>query len=89
MQEIREGEKARMIYFGFEQFIAIHWRGADGRKEKEVKGYVLGVLHLTKLLDIQVGLSDQHLVCINESGAQGRGQSCPYNFESHHERDSA
>lgn len=56
-------------------------------REKEVKGYVLDRLHLTRLLDVQEELSARHLEHINESGAQGGGQSCAYKFGCHHQRD--
>lgn len=49
-----------------------HLRWEDWKREKEVKAYILDVLHLT---EIQVELLDRYLLCINESGAEGRGQS--------------
>lgn len=45
------------------------------------------MLHLTRLSDVQKELSAKHLECINESGAQGKGQSCTYKFGCHHQRD--
>lgn len=62
-----------MINVWLEQFITIHRNGEDWKREKKVKGYVLDMLHLTRLLDVQLEMSDGHFDRINESGAQGRG----------------
>lgn len=87
MREIGTGENSRMIHLGLEQFTAIHRDGEAWRREKGVRGYVLDMPHLTRLSDVQKELSARHSECLNESGAQGKGQSCTYKFGCHHQRD--
>lgn len=62
--------------------------GKSGERRRKSRVTFLDALPLTRLLDIPVELSDRHLDFINGSGAQGRGQSCMYKFERHHQRDS-
>lgn len=57
-------------------------RWEDWKREKEVR-VIFWMCFIW-----QVELSDMHLHCINESGAQGRGQSYTSKCGCHHLRDS-